>query len=55
MVNHADFYRTLAEILDIEVPNNAGEDSISTLYLWKGYDAQLREDTPIQLFLQQAT
>lgn len=44
MVSHSDFYRTIAEILDIELPDNAAEDSVSALSLWEGHDRPMRKD-----------
>lgn len=44
MVSHSDYYRTIAEILDVEVPDDAAEDSVSLVSLWQGYDKELRED-----------
>lgn len=44
MVSHSDFYRTIAEILDVEIPDNAAEDSVSAVSLWEGIDKPLRED-----------
>ncbi len=35
--------RTLAEILEAKLPDNAGEDSFSMLPLFKGSDQPIRE------------
>lgn len=34
-VCHTDFFRTFAEMLQVELPQNAAEDSFSNLNLWK--------------------
>ncbi len=44
MVSHSDFYRTIADILEVEIPEDAAEDSISAASLWQGYDKPVRED-----------
>lgn len=44
MVSHSDWYRTIADILDVEVPDDAAEDSVSAIRLWQGIDKPLRED-----------
>jgi len=44
MVSHSDFYRTIAELLDAEIPDDAAEDSHSALSLWQGHDKATRED-----------
>gem|GEM_PF-3378585 len=44
MIAHSDIYRTLADILSIDIDNDMAEDSISNLSLWKGDDAPIRED-----------
>lgn len=36
MVCHSDFFRTFAQLLDVPVPDNAGEDSVSILPLLDG-------------------
>lgn len=43
LVEQVDFMATFAEILQIKVPNNAGEDSFSFLPLLKGTDQPIRE------------
>lgn len=35
-VCHTDFFRTFAELLGVDVPEDAAEDSYSNLELWKG-------------------
>jgi len=44
MVSHSDFYRTIADILDVDLPDNTAEDSISATSLWEGDNKALRED-----------
>lgn len=44
MVSHSDIYGTLAEILDVDVEDDAAEDSISNLPLWTGEAASVRDD-----------
>lgn len=44
MVSHSDWYRTIADILDVTVPDDAAEDSVSAIRLWQGFDKPLRED-----------
>ena len=43
----ADLLATCADILGVKLPDNAGEDSVSNLGVWKGekFDATLREAT----------
>ncbi len=43
LVHQADVMRTLAEILEAKLPDNAGEDSFSMLPLFKGSDQPIRE------------
>lgn len=43
LVHHADVMATLAEILGVKLPDNAGEDSFSLLPLLKGKDTPVRE------------
>ncbi len=40
-----DLLATFAQILGIELPDNAGEDSVSELSLWTGSDAPIRDYT----------
>lgn len=40
-----DLMATMAEILQIEFPDNMGEDSVSNLSLWKGIPGPVREAT----------
>ncbi len=42
-VSHADFFRTLAELLDIGLPDDAAEDSVSNLQLWLGSHRPVRD------------
>ncbi len=44
MVSLSDVISTIAEDFGIELPDNAAEDSISHLCLWKGEDKAVRED-----------
>ncbi|NLM14737.1 MAG: sulfatase-like hydrolase/transferase [Clostridiaceae bacterium] len=43
MVCHSDFFRTFAEILSVDVPENAAEDSVSVLPLLEGGCRPVRE------------
>jgi arylsulfatase A-like enzyme len=43
LVHHADLIATLADVLDAELPDGAGEDSFSLLPLLKGADKPIRE------------
>lgn len=42
LVHQADIFATLAEVLGVPVPDNAGEDSISLLPLFRGDDRAVR-------------
>lgn len=44
MVSLSDVMATWAECFDIELPDNAGEDSVSHFCLWQGEDREVRED-----------
>ena len=44
MVSLGDIMATLSEYFGLTLPDDAGEDSISHLCLWKGEDKQVRED-----------
>ncbi len=44
MVSLSDVMATLAECFDIDLPDNAGEDSLSHYCLWRGEDRTVRED-----------
>lgn len=44
MVCHADFFRTFADMLGVNVPDEAGEDSFSLLPLLQGEDRSVREN-----------
>lgn len=43
-VSLCDLMATLAEYLDIQLPDEAGEDSVSNLCLWRGENKAVRED-----------
>lgn len=43
LVHHADLMATLAEILNVKLPDNAAEDSFSLLPLLRGEDRAVRE------------
>ncbi len=43
LVHHADLIATLADVLGMRLPDNAGEDSFSLLPLLKGGDQPVRE------------
>ena len=40
----SDIYRSVAEIIHADVPDDAAEDSVSTTALWTGEDTPVRED-----------
>jgi arylsulfatase A len=42
LVHQADFLRTFAAILDVELPDDAGEDSVNLMPLFKGADQPVR-------------
>ena len=44
MVSLSDIMATWGECFDLEIPDNAGEDSVSHYCLWKGEDKAVRED-----------
>lgn len=44
MVSLSDIMATLGECLNIAIPDNGGEDSISHACLWRGEDRAVRED-----------
>lgn len=44
MISHSDLYRTLADILSVDIGDEVAEDSISNISLWKGDNAPIRED-----------
>lgn len=44
MVSLSDIMATWGECFDIDIPDNAGEDSISNYSLWLGKDENVRED-----------
>lgn len=44
LVYQADFIRTFADVLEVNLPDNAGEDSFSLLPLLKGEDKPIREN-----------
>ena len=43
LVHQADLIATLAEVVDFELPVNAGEDSFSMLSLFQGHNKAIRE------------
>lgn len=43
-VSHSDIFRTVADLLGHEVPEEAAEDSVSNLPLWMGRDQDVRSD-----------
>lgn len=44
LVEQADIFRTLAEVLETKVPDNAGEDSFSMLPLLRGEEKPIRDN-----------
>lgn len=44
MISHSDIYHTIAELLDIDVTDDEGEDSVSNLPLWTGKKQSVRDD-----------
>lgn len=44
LVCHSDFFKTFADIIGVDIPDNAAEDSISNLSLWKAQNNEVRED-----------
>ncbi|NMA65060.1 MAG: arylsulfatase [Clostridiaceae bacterium] len=44
LVCHTDFYRTLAELIGVQLADNEAEDSVSNLALWQGNNVSVRED-----------
>lgn len=44
LVHHADVLRTVAEMLSVTLPDNAGEDSFSLMPLLKGQDSPIRQN-----------
>ncbi|RHW36144.1 arylsulfatase [Lysinibacillus yapensis] len=44
MISLSDIYRSIAEIIGTEIPDDAAEDSISNVPLWKGKNEPVRED-----------
>ncbi|MGM9676101.1 MAG: sulfatase-like hydrolase/transferase, partial [Butyricicoccus sp.] len=44
LVCHSDFFKTFADIVGEDIPDNAAEDSISNLPLWTGKSTQVRDD-----------
>lgn len=43
LVCHTDFFSTFADLFGYETPNDAAEDSISNLSIWKGSNEEVRE------------
>lgn len=44
LVSHSDIYRTLANVLGVEVGDDEAEDSVSNLPIWTGEKENVRED-----------
>lgn len=44
MVSHSDLFATLADVIDIDLPGTAAEDSVSNLPLWRGEAEPVRTD-----------
>ncbi|NVM98104.1 arylsulfatase [Arthrobacter sp. SDTb3-6] len=44
IVSHSDLFATVAEVLDVPLPETAAEDSVSNLPLWTGNRAPVRTD-----------
>lgn len=44
MVCHSDFYRTLSDIIGVQLEDNVAEDSVSNLALWQGNNTPVRKD-----------
>lgn len=44
LVSHADFIRTFADFLGVELPDEAAEDSVSNLPLWKNEREKVRDN-----------
>ncbi len=44
MVCHSDFYRTLADLIGVQLADNVAEDSMSNLTLWQGNNTSVRKD-----------
>lgn len=44
MISHSDLFATIADVLEFELPDEAAEDSISNLSLWKGGTNPVRTD-----------
>ncbi|MFV8381538.1 sulfatase family protein [Corynebacterium hindlerae] len=44
MVSHADVFATVADIIGAAIPDDAAEDSVSALPLWKGHDCSIRTE-----------
>lgn len=40
----SDFMATMAELLEVQLPDNMGEDSVSNLPIWRGSDSEVRKD-----------
>nr|WP_236682994.1 hypothetical protein [Streptococcus sp. X16XC17] len=41
MVSHSDIYRTIADLLEVDLSDTEAEDSVSNLPLWQGMVAFL--------------
>ncbi len=48
LVHHADLMATLADIVDVTLPPNAGEDSFSLMPLFRGSDQPMRQSAVSQ-------
>ncbi|WP_222928594.1 sulfatase family protein [Oceanobacillus piezotolerans] len=44
MISLADIYRSIAEIIDAEIPDDTAEDSISNVSLWQGENEPVRDE-----------
>ncbi|GGB09026.1 arylsulfatase [Macrococcus hajekii] len=44
VVSHSDIFATIAELLQVKIPEDAAEDSFSNLSLWKGEETAVRRD-----------
>lgn len=44
MISQSDIYRSIAEIINAEIPDDTAEDSISNVPLWQGKNEAVRED-----------
>jgi arylsulfatase A-like enzyme len=51
MVSLCDIMATIAELLEIELPENAAEDSISNLPIWQGVDEPVRDEVVLHCLM----